>query len=99
MKHERFIKVKNPDNIVIVECICYYSRHILIRSQVTRDFSLLRATIPVDYQRVTIIALLNSLGNSLVTARNFQGFPSDQTESLPLVSLIILPAILNRFNK
>ena len=30
MKHECFIKVKHPDNIVIVECICYDSRHILL---------------------------------------------------------------------
>ncbi len=28
MMHKRFIKVKNPDNIVIVECICYNSWHL-----------------------------------------------------------------------
>jgi hypothetical protein len=28
MMHERFIEVKPPDNIVVVECICNNSRHL-----------------------------------------------------------------------
>ena len=38
MLHERFIKVKHPDNIVIVECICNNSWHCIRRLFVFYDF-------------------------------------------------------------
>ena len=38
MMHERFIKVKHPDNIVIVECICNNSWHCIRRLFVFYDF-------------------------------------------------------------
>ena len=51
------------------------------------DFHSFTSEICADFQQLTSYSLEDSLGKSLVIARNFQPFPSDQIETLPFVSL------------
>lgn len=54
----------------------------------------MRTLISLDFQRVTLDRVCNSLAISLVIARNFQLFASDHIEAFPSVVFTTLPAFI-----